>query len=129
MVRRDGYKYIVGEDAPAQLFDLAHDRDELVNLAGRPALCARERDFAAEVARRWDFAALRAQVIASQRRRRLAQRALAQDRETPWDYRPAPEAARHYIRNRGPEDTGLEDTERRARLPDRTKPLAESPDR
>ena len=130
MVRRDRYKYVVGEAAPAQLYDLAHDRDELVDLAGRPAHAARMREFADEVARRWDFPALRAQVIASQRRRRLAQRALAQGRETPWDYRPAPEAARHYIRNRGHglEDTGLEDTERRARLPDRTDPPAESPD-
>ena len=136
MIRRARYKYIVGEDSPAQLYDLAEDGDERVNLAGRPELAAQERDFAAEVARRWDFPALRAQVIASQRRRRLTHRALALGRPTSWDYQPAPEAARRYIRNRGTgletgglETGGLEDTERRARLPDRTGKPPENPDR
>ena len=37
MVRRGAYKYVVGEDSPPQLFDLASDPRELNNLAGDPA--------------------------------------------------------------------------------------------
>ena len=119
MVREGRYKFVVGEGAPAQLFDLVDDPMELDNLAGRPALAELERRFAAEVGARWDFAQLKRQVIASQRRRRLAFRALGRGRETPWDHHPPQDAARQYVRNR---EATVGEADRRARLADRAAP-------
>ncbi len=114
MLRRGRHKYIVGEDSPAQLFDLEADPNELSNLAGDAAQRQVEAGFEAEVARRWDFADLRRRVILSQRRRRLAHRALMQGAHRPWDHQPDADAATRYARNAGPV---LGDTERAARLP------------
>ena len=105
---------MVGEDSPAQLFDLAADPRELNNLAGDPAERARQAAFAEEVAQRWDFAELRQQVLDSQRCRRRIFEALAQGRPAPWDYQPPGDAAGRYARNAG---GVLGDIERRARLP------------
>ncbi len=114
MVRRGAYKYVVGEDSPPQLFDLASDPRELNDLAGDPAERARNAAFAAEVAQRWDFAELRRQVLDSQRRRRRIFEALAQGRPASWDFQPPGDAAGRYARNEG---GTLGDIERRARLP------------
>jgi choline-sulfatase len=114
MVRRGAHKYVVGEDSPPQLFDLAADPRELNNLSGQASEGAREAAFAEEVARRWDFAELRDRVVTSQRRRRRIFEALAQGRPASWDYQPPGDGAGRYARNLG--DT-LGDIERRARLP------------
>jgi choline-sulfatase len=114
MVRRGAYKYVVGEDSPPQLFDLASDPRELNDLADDPAERAREAAFAAEVAQRWDFAELRRQVLDSQRRRCRIFEALAQGRPASWDYQPPGDAAGRYARNEG---GTLGDIEHRARLP------------
>ncbi len=119
MVRRGRHKYVVGEDSPPQLFDLDADPRELVNLAGEPAQRDVEAGLAEEVAGRWDFAALRAEVARSQRRRRFAFDALTRGRHTPWDFEPRLEAARLYARNVG---QLLGDLERQARLPRREAP-------
>ena len=66
------------------------------------------------MAARWDLAALKQAVILSQRRRRLAFRALSEGRHAPWDFQPATEAAKQYARNLG---VVLGDIERKARLP------------
>jgi choline-sulfatase len=122
MIRQGVHKYVVGEDQPPQLFDLAHDPLERDNLAGRPEHGEAERDLAAQVAARWDFAALRRRVVLNQRRRRLAFAALGQGRHTPWDFQPATDASKQYARNLG---VILGDLERRARLPYADEP---SPD-
>ncbi|MEE8500086.1 MAG: choline-sulfatase [Kiloniellales bacterium] len=114
MVRRGAYKYVVGEASPPQLFDLAADPRELTNLSGQASEGAREAAFAEEVAQRWEFAALRRQVLASQRRRRRVFEALAQGRPAPWDYQPPGDGAGRYARNLG---RVLGDLERQARLP------------
>jgi choline-sulfatase len=114
MLRRGRHKYVVGEGSPAQLFDLAADPLELQNLAGAPEAAELESDFAAEAAARWDFAQLRADVIASQRRRRFVFEALRKGTPTPWDFQPRRDASQCYARNL----TGiLGDQEGRARLP------------
>jgi choline-sulfatase len=119
MVRRGTHKYVVGEDSPPQLFDLAADPRELNNLSGRASEGAREAAFAEEVARRWDFAELRDRVRDSQRRRRRIFEALARGRPASWDYQPPGDAAGRYARNLG---GTLGDIERRARLPFAAEP-------
>ena len=63
---------------------------------------------------RWDLAALRAAVLASQRRRRLIHEALTQGCVTPWDFEPRENAAESYWRNYG---DNRPDPDRALRLP------------
>ena len=93
------------------------------NLAGDTAHDGIERELAAEVARQWDAPALTERIIASQRRRRLVHEALMTGTRSLWDYRPARDPARDYIRNLGT----LYGTERRARLPWRDAPEPDGP--
>jgi choline-sulfatase len=123
MIRRGNFKYVVGEDSPPQLFDLMADPGELDNMAGRAETAEIETAFAGEAAARWDFAALREQLLESQRRRRLCFAATSRGRITPWDFQPVFDASRQYARNTS--DT-LRDLERRARLPYRAEPPPDS---
>lgn len=113
MIRRGRYKFVHASTDPDQLFDLEADPLELVNLAESPEhldTCKRFRD---EIARRWDYARLHEEVIASQRRRKLVARALKQGRITSWDHQPVFDASTQYMRN----TIDLDDLERRARFP------------
>jgi choline-sulfatase len=118
MIRSGRHKYVFGATDPPQLFDLAADPGELANLAGKPEHAEMERWFESEIRARWDVAALKRQVIASQRRRRLVDRALGEGRPSPWDFQPGQDAARQYVRRHA----ALGDLERRARLPFREAP-------
>jgi choline-sulfatase len=99
MIRRGRFKYIHCDVDPPQLYDLEADPGELTNLAGDPAHAEIEAAFAAEVAGRWDGAAIRAHVIATQRQRRAVHRAMETGRLTSWDYNPPRDASREYVRN------------------------------
>ncbi|HZF35840.1 MAG TPA: choline-sulfatase [Candidatus Angelobacter sp.] len=122
MIRRGAHKYIACAGDPPQLFDLAADPLELNNLAGRAEQATLAAVFAAEAARKWDSAAIRRQVIDSQRRRALIHGALLQGRVQPWDYAPAVDASRQYYRNL----TGAEFTsDRPSRVPSRPPPTRE----
>ncbi|EGE84787.1 hypothetical protein RJZ56_002834 [Blastomyces dermatitidis] len=57
--------------------------------------------FISEAHSRWDFEALRAQVLHSQRRRRLVYSALVKGQFTPWDYSPVTDGSAQFIRNNG----------------------------
>lgn len=114
MVRRGHYKYIACADDPPQLFDLNSDPNELTNRSGDPLLAVVEASLAAAVAQRWDAAALKAQVIDSQRRRLFAHKILLTGRHTPWDFQPHRDAATAYVRNFGIAEDTLKAT---ARLP------------
>jgi choline-sulfatase len=113
MIRRADLKFIHCPVDPDQLYDLAADPDELVNLAFDPAFADRVAALRTEVARRWDFDAITAQVIASQRRRRLVAKANATGRLTPWDWSPPRDASSQYVRNH----MDLEELEAAARFP------------
>ena len=76
-------------------------------------------------ARRWDAAAIHQAVIASQRRRRLVDRALMTARVTAWDFQPFSDASERYMRN----TVELDDLERRARFPTPETPLPDATDR
>ena len=114
MIRRGPWKYISCVGDPPQLYNLIDDPDELRNLCGEPAHAAQAAAFAKEVAGKWDSAALRERIVASQKRRVMVQDTLLRGRITPWDYQPFQDASKQYNRNYGAE---LYDTDRRARIP------------
>lgn len=99
MIRRGPHKYIFGEPDVELLFDLDSDPNEMRNLIGSENLPGVVAELRAEVRARWDLAALRERVIASQRRRHLLAAALMKGRITPWDYEPQADASQQYIRN------------------------------
>ncbi len=99
MIRRGQWKYIHCDSDPAQLYDLVGDPKELTNLADDPNHAELVAAFDAEVRQRWDSAALREAVIASQRRRRVVQAAMEQGALTSWDYQPKRDASNEYVRN------------------------------
>lgn len=113
MVRRGPWKFIYSQDDVCMLYHLPSDTDELRNLAGTPAHADTLQSFMQEVAARWDIPALHAQVLASQRRRRLVGSALAKGKRSAWDHQPMVDASQQYMRNH----IDLDDLERRARFP------------
>jgi choline-sulfatase len=99
MIRRGPWKYVHCDDDPAQLYNLQDDPCERTNLASDPACADIVAGFAAEVMERWDSAALRDDVIASQTARRVVFTAMQTGRRTDWDYSPPRNAAEEYVRN------------------------------
>jgi len=99
MIRRGRHKFVYGRGLDPELYDLTADAGELRNLAQEPASRGLVEALSAEAEKRWDLAGLRADVIASQHRRRLVHGALVTGRVTPWDYAPRIDAAGLYYRN------------------------------
>jgi len=120
MIRRGSYKFVHSPVDPDQLYDVASDPDERVNLALQPSGGSSAHDsatllaqFRAEVADRWNLPALHEAVLASQSRRHFVYGALRLGRYQPWDFQPVRDASRLYIRN----DQELNDLESMARFP------------
>jgi choline-sulfatase len=103
MLRRGRHKYLWCADDPALCFDLRDDPRELTGVEP-------PEELRAEVARRWDMAALTEAVLASQRDRRRVVAGLRSGRPERWDW--MPRAERRFIT--GSED--LYELQRRARL-------------
>jgi choline-sulfatase len=99
MVRRGTYKFIHTPVDPDQLFDLAADPKELVNLADNAEYAQTVAAFRAEIAARWDLDALHREVLASQRRRRFHYEATTKGRVQAWDWQPFVDASNRYMRN------------------------------
>ncbi|MEM7376221.1 MAG: choline-sulfatase [Pseudomonadota bacterium] len=99
MIRRGPWKYIHCEADPAQLYHLETDPDELTNLAGDPAHADTAAAFRAEAESRWDSAALREQIIATQHQRRAVHTAMQAGILPHWDYTPPRDATQEYVRN------------------------------
>ncbi|MEM8751415.1 MAG: choline-sulfatase, partial [Pseudomonadota bacterium] len=76
MIRRGRWKYVWCEVDPPQLFDVEADPGERRNLADDPEAAEVAAAFEAEVASRWDAAAIREDVIATQKRRRAVHAAM-----------------------------------------------------
>jgi choline-sulfatase len=113
MIRRGRHKFIHSPTDPDQLFDLASDPDEQVNLADDPACAPLADEFRGEIAARWDLPVLNREVRLSQQRRLAVSAALGVGVLAPWDFAPAYDASRRYIRNH----MDLADLEKRARFP------------
>jgi choline-sulfatase len=118
MIRRGARKFVYSVADGPQLYDLAHDPQELRDLALEPAYRRAVDDLVREAEQRWDFARLRADVIASQKRRRMIHAALTAGRIAPWDYAPKTDSAAAYYRNY---DVTRPDPDRALRRP---RPLA-----
>ena len=99
MIRRGTFKYIHCDSDPPQLYDLRADPGERRNLAARAEHADIAARFAAEVAARWDGAALRKQIITTQRSRRALHAAMEAGASESWDYNPPRDASREYVRN------------------------------
>ena len=102
MIRRGRHKFVHGPGLETELYDLAADPNELRNLAREASARPLVARLSAEAEERWNFAVLRAAVLASQRRRRLVHQALVTGRVAPWDFAPRIDAAGLYYRNYQP---------------------------
>lgn len=117
MIRRGSFKFIHCPTDPDQLYNLAADPLERINLAHRPEYAERVAGLRAEIGKSWDLAEIRRAVIASQRRRRYLNRILRQQNVS-WDYQPVSDARHLYIRNTLP----IFELEQRARFPALERP-------
>ncbi|MEM6637109.1 MAG: choline-sulfatase [Pseudomonadota bacterium] len=99
MIRRGRFKYIHCESDPPLLFDLVADPEELCNLAQDPAHRELSLQFAQEAAQRWDSQAIRADVIANQKRRRAVHAVVGTGLGEAWDFNPPRDASQEYVRN------------------------------
>ena len=79
------------------MYDLEQDPHERENLAPRAEGRAALAELGAIADARWDLPALRAEVLASQRQRRLVARALATGTITRWDHMAPDDAPDRYI--------------------------------
>jgi choline-sulfatase len=113
MIRRGNWKFVHSPADPDQLYDLQADPQEKHNLAEDPKQAETMAAFRAETKQRWDMDRLKAQVIDSQRRRRIVYNALSQGQHRTWDYQPIRDAGTSYMRNH----LVLDDLESRSRLP------------
>jgi choline-sulfatase len=112
MVRRGRHKFIACPGDPEQLYDLAHDPAELVNLATDQEHRATAAELRNEVVRRWDLEALERRVLASQRERQLVMGGLREGTASSWAFEPGGEASRAYVRG----GADLYELQRKARL-------------
>ena len=99
MMRRGRWKYVWSAVDPPQLYDLVSDPAELTNLAASTRHADVATVFAAEIERRWDFAAIDHAVRADQAARTEVDRAMRQGRFAGWDYQPTTDASEQYMRN------------------------------
>jgi choline-sulfatase len=99
MIRRGPWKYVWSAPDGPQLFDLASDPDERRNIAHDPEHADVAAAFRAEIDLRWDHERIRSEVLASQRARRVVDRALRSGRHVAWDHVPVPDSANQYMRN------------------------------
>jgi choline-sulfatase len=99
MIRRGRYKYIHCDVDPPQLFDVVADPMEWTNLAADENYSDLAARFSVEVSEKWDSAAIRANVLTTQKQRRAVLAAMEAGLLTSWDYQPKRDATQEFVRN------------------------------
>ncbi|MFZ1337993.1 MAG: choline-sulfatase [Paracoccaceae bacterium] len=98
-LRQGAWKYTRCNADPEQLYDVANDPGERVNLAGDPRAAKVMEHFRHIADQRWDLDAYDAEVRQSQARRWVVYEALRNGSYYPWDYQPLRAASERYMRN------------------------------
>lgn len=98
MLRKGPYKYVRIDEEHRLLFRLDDDPEERTDLIGDPDHASAAAEMAAELERLYDFAALRAEIVAAQDRHALVSRALQMGRQESWAWQPFTDAAHQYYR-------------------------------
>lgn len=112
-VVENGWKYTRCALDPDQLFDLANDPHERVNLADDPAHAKTRARLSSIADAQWDLERFDREVRASQARRWVVYEALRNGEYYPWDYQPLQKASERYMRNH----MDLNDVEESQRFP------------
>ncbi len=115
ILRKGKYKYVHCEGDPGMLFDMQSDPRELRNLCREPALADLAKKMVDEIETRFAPAAVKARVLASQRRRLFLHSTLIKGVHTPWDYQVRKDASRQYVRSVATTSTTA--TKAKARFP------------
>ena len=113
MLRRGTLKFVHCVVDPDQLYDLATDPNERVNLAQHADWAVTVAEFRSEISQRWNLARFREEVLQDQARRRFVMDALRSGVHTSWEYTPRRDASGEYMRNH----LDLNVVERSARWP------------
>jgi choline-sulfatase len=98
-LRQDNYKFNRCALDPDQLFDLASDPNELINVIDDPVHADAAEKFKKMANARWDLAQFDEEVRRSQARRWVVYDALRNGNYYPWDYQPLKKASERFMRN------------------------------
>ncbi|MGE0006676.1 MAG: choline-sulfatase [Parvibaculaceae bacterium] len=99
MLRRGTWKFIHTPSDPDQLFDLAADAEERVNLAETREHRPLARSLRREVEAAFDIPRITQAVLESQQARLMMFEALRRGAHFPWDFQPLRDASEQYTRN------------------------------
>jgi choline-sulfatase len=112
-LRENDFKYVRCSVDPEQLFNIAKDLNERVNLVGDDAFADVLAELRAAADAKWDLERFDADVRASQARRLVVYDALRKGGYYPWDFQPLRKASERFMRNH----MDLNDLEERQRFP------------
>ena len=98
-LRQDNYKFNRCALDPDQLFDLASDPNELINVIDDQVHADAAEKFKKMANARWDLAQFDEEVRRSQARRWVVYDALRNGNYYPWDYQPLKKASERFMRN------------------------------
>ena len=110
MVRRDQYKYMYTHGFPGQLYDLASDPEELMNLVDKPEMAEVATQMLDDVLAGWYPELVNRRCLESQRRRHFIQK--ARGGEPYWAYETPSDDRTRFVRN-----AGAAPTKAKARFP------------
>jgi choline-sulfatase len=115
ILRKGQYKYVYCEGDPGMLFDLESDPRELRNLCREAEFATLAQQFVDEIETRFAPKQVKADVVASQKRRLFLHSTLLKGAHTSWDYQVRKDAAKQYVRSSATTSTTA--TKAKARFP------------